>query len=175
MGASGHSAEHHLSFLPETTADSLIVARKGGAVAIFNMYDGTITCDDFQIAPQDTDTSGTVNLYGGIVDANEIEIATEGGTGLLDIQGGTLLINADTMGPDQVYRARQDISSYVVPETLSFGQAYYWRVDEGDAGTSRLDRGEVWQFTAKPFPRWTLAVRWRSTSRSQPTPTGVTA
>jgi len=57
----------------------------------------------------------------------------------------------DSMGPDNVYRARQDISSYVVPETLDFGQTYYWRVDEGDVAAARWDRGDVWQFTAEPF------------------------
>jgi len=222
--------------------DSLIVARKGGAIATFNVYGGTINCGDLQIAPQDTDTIGVANLYGGTINASAIEIATEGGTGLLDIQGGTLLINANAMdvvteyinlgkivgysganavsvtydegagvttvvaseaglasnpspangqedvlrdvvlswtpggsadqhdvyfgtsfndvnaatnldpiGPDKVYRARQDISSYVVPETLDFGQTYYWRVDEADVSTSRLDRGDVWQFTAESF------------------------
>ncbi len=223
-------------------SSSLIVARKGGAVATFNMYGGTLSCGDFQIAPQDTDTNGVANLYGGTINTGAIEIATEGGTGLLDLQGGTLVINADArdvltgyinlgkivgyggampvsvtynadagittvaaaeaavasnpspahgekdvlpdvvlswtpgesagqhdvyfgtsfddvnaatnldpMGPDKVYRARQDISSYVVPETLDFGQTYYWRVDEADVSTSRLDRGDVWQFTAEPF------------------------
>ncbi len=223
-------------------SSSLIVARKGGAVATFNMYGGTLNCGDFQIAPQDTDTIGVANLYGGTINTGAIEIATEGGTGLLDLQGGTLVINADArdvlteyidlgkivgygganavsvtydegagittvvaaeaalasvpspangkmdvlrdvvlswtpggsadqhdvyfgtsfddvnaatnldpMGPDKVYRARQDISSYIVPETLDFGQTYYWRVDEADVSTSRLDRGDVWKFTAEPF------------------------
>ncbi len=223
-------------------SDSLIVARKGGAVATFNMYGGTLSCGDFQIAPQDTDTIGVANLYGGTINIGAIEIATEGGTGLLDLQGGTLVINADArdvlteyinlgkivgygganavsvtydegagittvvaaeaalasdpspangeedvlrdvvlswipgesagqhdvyfgtsfddvntatnldpMGPDNVYRARQDISNYFVPENLDFGQTYYWRVDEADVSTSRLDRGDVWQFTAEPF------------------------
>ena len=223
-------------------AGSLIVARKGGAIATFNMYGSTLSCSDFQIAPQDTNTNGVANLYGGTINTGVIEIATEGGTGLLDIQGGTLLINAnaidviteyinlgkivgygganavsvtydesagvttvvateaalasnpspangqedvlrdvvlswtpggsagqhdvyfgtsfddvnaatnlDPMGPDKVYRARQDISSYAVPETLDFGQTYYWRVDEVSVSASRLDRGDVWQFTAEPF------------------------
>ena len=223
-------------------SSSLIVARKGGAIATFNMYGGTLSCGDFQIAPQDTDTNGVANLYGGTINAGAIEISTEGGTGLLDLQGGTLVINADArdvlteyinldkivghggampvsvtynadagittvavaevvlasnpspahgdkdvlpdvvlswtpgesasqhdvyfgtsfndvnaatnldpMGPDNVYRARQDISSYFVPETLDFGQTYYWRVDEADVSTSLLDRGDVWKFTAEPF------------------------
>jgi len=223
-------------------SNSLIVARKGGAVATFNMYGGTISCGDFQIAPQDTDTNGVANLYGGTINAGAIQIATEGGTGLLDLQGGTLVINADArdvlteyinlskivgygganavsvtydegagittvvaaeaalasdpspangekdvlpdlvlswtpggsadqhdvyfgtsfddvntatnldpMGPDKVYRARQNINSYAVPETLDFGQTYYWRVDEGDVAAARWDRGDIWQFTAEPF------------------------
>jgi hypothetical protein len=223
-------------------SDSLIVARKGGAIATFNMYGGTLSCGDFQIAPQDTDTIGVTNLYGGTINIGAIEIATEGGTGLLDIQGGTLLINAnaidvvteyinlgkivgygganavsvtydegagvttvvateaalasnpspangqedvlrdvvlswtpggsanqhdvyfgtsfddvnaatnlDPMGPDKVYRARQDVNNYVVSESLDFGQTYYWRVDEVSVSASRLDRGDVWQFTTEPF------------------------
>jgi len=42
-----------------------------------------------RIATQDTDTSGVAYLYGGIINTGEIKIATEGGTGLLDLQGGT--------------------------------------------------------------------------------------
>ncbi|MHC4500475.1 MAG: discoidin domain-containing protein, partial [Planctomycetota bacterium] len=223
-------------------AGSLIVARKGGAIATFNMYGGALSCADFSIAPQDTDTVGVASLYGGTINTGAIAIATEGGTGLLDLQGGTLVINGDArdvvteyinsgkivgygganavsltydegagttavvateaalasdpspangetdaphdvvlswtpggsagqhdvyfgtsfddvnnatnmdpMGPDKVYRARQSISSDVVPETLDFGQSYYWRGDEGDVAAARWDRGDVWKFTAEPF------------------------
>ncbi len=70
------------------------------------------------------------------------------GTSFDDVNAATDL---DPMGPDAVYRARQNTSSYVVPETLDFGRTYYWRVDEGDSAAGRWDRGDIWQFTAEPF------------------------
>jgi len=61
--------------------------------------------------------------------------------------------NLDPMGPDKVYRARQDAERYVVPETLDFGQTYYWRIDEVNAPPTShvVFKGEIWSFTVEPY------------------------
>ncbi|GAH96971.1 unnamed protein product, partial [marine sediment metagenome] len=41
--------------------------------------------------------------------------------------------NLDPRGPGEMYRAQQYANSYPVPETLDFGQTYYWRIDEVNA------------------------------------------
>ena len=56
--------------------------------------------------------------------------------------------NLNPMGPDKVYRARQDANSYTVAETLVFGKTYYWRIDEVNAAEDpNKVKGNVWQFT----------------------------
>jgi hypothetical protein len=82
--------------------DQLLVARKNDVIGTLNMYGGTITCAELLIAPEDSQPIGTVNLYGGTIDCNQIGIAdylagSSDGIGLLNLQGGTLLINADAM------------------------------------------------------------------------------
>jgi len=70
------------------------------------------------------------------------------GTNFDDVNDAT---NLDPMGLDKLYRAHQDVDSYAVPETLDFGQTYYWRVDEVNAPPdSTIFRGNVCQFTAEP-------------------------
>ncbi|UCG55793.1 MAG: discoidin domain-containing protein [Phycisphaerales bacterium] len=56
---------------------------------------------------------------------------------------------SDTTG---IYRGRQTATSYPVPETLAWGQTYYWRIDEiGPAPANTVYEGDVWMFTAEPF------------------------
>ncbi|GAF80456.1 unnamed protein product, partial [marine sediment metagenome] len=60
--------------------------------------------------------------------------------------------NLDPKGPDEVYRAQQYAVSYPVPETLDFGQTYYWRINEvNDACEPYLWIGGIWQFTVEPI------------------------
>ncbi|MBL7185238.1 MAG: discoidin domain-containing protein [Phycisphaerae bacterium] len=60
--------------------------------------------------------------------------------------------NLEPMGPGNVYRARQNADSYAVPETLAFGQTYYWRIDEvGAAPDYTLFKGNIWSFTVEPI------------------------
>ncbi len=69
-------------------------------------------------------------------------------TSLDDVNNATSL---DTMGPDNLYRARQETASYAVPERLDFGQIYYWRVDEVNAPPdSTIFKGDLWSFTVEP-------------------------
>ena len=54
---------------------------------------------------------------------------------------------SDTTG---IYRGRQSLNSYTLPETLEFTQSYYWRIDEYNTdGTT--SKGRVWSFTAADF------------------------
>jgi len=71
------------------------------------------------------------------------------GTSFDDVNNAT---NLDPMGPDKVYRARQGLNSYAVPERLDFGQTYYWRIDEVNAPPTShvVFKGDVWSFTVEP-------------------------
>jgi len=58
----------------------------------------------------------------------------------------------EPMGPDKVYRTRQDADSYAIAEIPDFGKTYYWRIDEvNSAPDYTLFKGDVWQFTAEPI------------------------
>jgi hypothetical protein len=71
------------------------------------------------------------------------------GTGFDDVNDAT---NLDPMGPDNVYRARQDANSYTPHQLLDFGTTYYWRVDEVNAPPDyTVYQGDVWSFTTEPF------------------------
>jgi hypothetical protein len=72
------------------------------------------------------------------------------GTNFDDVNNAT---NLDSMGPDKIYRARQDVDSYAVGERLDFGQTYYWRIDEVNAPPTShvVFKGDVWSFTVEPF------------------------
>ena len=60
--------------------------------------------------------------------------------------------NMDPIGSDKVYRARQGVNSYAVPERLDFGQTYYWRIDEvNDVNPDSPWIGDVWSFTVEPI------------------------
>ncbi|GAF74176.1 unnamed protein product, partial [marine sediment metagenome] len=60
--------------------------------------------------------------------------------------------NLDPMGPDKVYRARQDANSYTAPQRLDFNKTYYWRIDEVNAPPTShvVYEGAVWSFTTEP-------------------------
>jgi hypothetical protein len=46
----------------------------------------------------------------------------------------------------------QDANAYDLPDTLGFGQTYFWRVDEVTAQPgSTISKGDVWSFTIESF------------------------
>jgi hypothetical protein len=52
---------------------------------------------------------------------------------------------------DAIYMGRQTQTSYD-PEELTFGQVYYWRIDEvNGAPDNTIFKGPVWTFTIEPF------------------------
>ena len=56
----------------------------------------------------------------------------------------------EPMGPDKVYRTRQDADSYAIAEIVDFGKTYYWRIDEvNSAPNYTVFKGDVWQFTVE--------------------------
>jgi len=95
-----------------------------------------------------------------------------------DVYFGTSFDNVNSanlgpMGPDQLYRARQNANSYVVPETLAYGQTYYWRIDEISAAPDyTLFKGNVWSFTVEPFayPIENITVTASSVNRADEGP-----
>jgi hypothetical protein len=45
----------------------------------------------------------------------------------------------------------QDATSYTPPAVFEFGKTYYWRIDEVNAVSSAITKGDVWRFTVEPF------------------------
>jgi len=72
------------------------------------------------------------------------------GESFADVNAAT---NLGPMGPDQVYRGRQDAESYAAGERLNFGQTYYWRIDEINAPPTShvVFKGDIWSFTVEPY------------------------
>ncbi len=71
-----------------------------------------------------------------------------------DVYFGTNLNDVNTAGrasPLNVLVSRgQDASVYEPPSRLDFGQTYYWRVDEVNAGDAYIYKGDIWRFTVEP-------------------------
>jgi hypothetical protein len=61
------------------------------------------------------------------------------------------VIAAGTSDTTGVYRGRQDPNSYSIPETLDFGQTYYWRIDEVAADGETAFRGRPSSFKVANF------------------------
>jgi len=57
-----------------------------------------------------------------------------------------------TADPGSVYQGRIDPNMYALPERLSFGQSYYWRIDEVNTPPDNtIHKGGLWSFTAELF------------------------
>jgi hypothetical protein len=60
------------------------------------------------------------------------------------------IANADTSNTTGIYRGRINESGYILPETLEWGQTYYWRIDEIEADDT-VHIGPVWSFTVADY------------------------
>jgi len=58
--------------------------------------------------------------------------------------------DADTSDTTGIYRGRQSLNRYTLPETLEFNQSCYWRIDEYNTDGT-IGKGKVWSFTAADF------------------------
>jgi len=58
--------------------------------------------------------------------------------------------NADVTDTTGIYRGRQNLVIYTLPEAPELGQSYYWRIDEVRADDT-IHRGDVWSFTTQEF------------------------
>jgi hypothetical protein len=58
--------------------------------------------------------------------------------------------DANTSDTTGIYRPRQDPNTYTPPETLKFGQTYYWRIEEYNTDTT-ISKGRVWSFTTADY------------------------
>ncbi|MFC1603559.1 LamG domain-containing protein [Planctomycetota bacterium] len=59
--------------------------------------------------------------------------------------------SADDSDTTNIYRDRQDTTSYVPPEGVEWGGGpYYWRIDEYNAD-STISKGRTWSFTVADF------------------------
>jgi hypothetical protein len=70
-----------------------------------------------------------------------------------DVYFGTdreAVTNADTSDTTNIYRGRISESGYILPETLEWGQTYYWRIDEIEADDT-VHTGPVWSFTVADY------------------------
>ncbi len=54
--------------------------------------------------------------------------------------------NADVTDTTGIYRGRQELVIYTVPEAPELGQSYYWRID-GVWADDTIYKGDVWSFT----------------------------
>lgn len=55
--------------------------------------------------------------------------------------------DADTTDTTGIYRGRQDLVLYALPEALELGKTYYWRIDEVEADGTTIHTGNVWSFS----------------------------
>jgi hypothetical protein len=70
-----------------------------------------------------------------------------------DIYFGTdqnAVTDADTSDTTGIYRGRINESGYILPETLEWGQTYYWRIDEIEADDT-VHTGPIWSFTIADY------------------------
>jgi hypothetical protein len=58
--------------------------------------------------------------------------------------------SADTSDTTNIYRGRKNESGYILPETLQWGQTYYWRIDEIEADDT-INTGPIWSFTIADY------------------------
>jgi len=58
--------------------------------------------------------------------------------------------NADTSDATDIYRGRKNETGYILPDTLEWGQTYYWRIDEIEADDT-VRTGPVWSFTVADY------------------------
>jgi len=58
---------------------------------------------------------------------------------------------SDALDTTGAYRGRQDANSYTPPDVLDYDQAYYWRIDEVQAGGVAVHRGRIWSFTTADY------------------------
>jgi len=58
--------------------------------------------------------------------------------------------NADVSDTAGIYRGRQNIVVYTLPEALELGRSYYWRIDEVKAD-DMIHKGDIWSFTIADY------------------------
>jgi len=58
--------------------------------------------------------------------------------------------DADTLDTAGVYRGRQQVNEYALPEDVLPGQTFYWRIDEVDAD-GVITKGDLWSFSVADY------------------------
>jgi len=58
--------------------------------------------------------------------------------------------NTDVTDTTGIYRGRQDLAIYTLPEALELGRSYYWRIDEVKADDT-IHKGDIWSFTVADY------------------------
>jgi hypothetical protein len=96
----------------------LLVGREGSAT--FNMNGGTITIGSPFIIAMEATGEGHVNLNGGIITSNNLEMRKEAGSvGTMDVRAGTLIIKGDELSSVQGYIDNGWITAYEGNGTLN--------------------------------------------------------
>jgi len=69
-----------------------------------------------------------------------------------DVYLGTDLASVEAAGTGTagIYRSRQSATTYNPPETLVWGQTYYWRIDEYNSDAT-VSKGNIWSFTVADY------------------------
>lgn len=90
-----------------------------------------------------------------------------------DVYLGTVFADVNTAArtsPKGVLVSQDQADATYVPTTpLTFGQTYYWRVDEVNyAADPPICRGQVWSFTAEPYAYPVRPIKATASSASTP-------
>ena len=122
----GVENELHVSGGSLTITDAINVGRgdaDSGADAYFKMTGGTVTAQDIKIPNQFSNGTGNivghVDLWGGTITVtrnfimgNRVSGSADGGTGTMDVEGGTLIVDGDSETDIQGYIDAGWITSY---------------------------------------------------------------
>jgi len=125
-----------------TAGTSLNISEGATSSATLNINGGTITTRG-SLRIGKNDGTGHVNLYGGTINTNRLELRWQGGVGTMDIRAGTLIMNGDAVSTVQGYIDNGWITAYDGGGTLHLD---YDVTNPGKttlSATSRLDPNPI--------------------------------
>jgi hypothetical protein len=136
------SGQGSVTLVFDQTSASSVVAN---AIFVMNAFDLTMIETGNAMSPSPASQATDVPRDGTMLSwaANSEAVSH-------DVYFGTdaKVVEEATTG-DAIYRGRQDAAQFI-PGRLGFGQTYYWRIDEVQAGGTVV-KGHVWSFTVEPF------------------------
>ncbi len=161
---SGHE-EGHTKVLQNGKNTMRIYHRQGDATVFWDVFMWT---DSASYVPTDADYRNAMVLLPGtasnpIPGAGATDVPRDAAlswtagsfAGKHDVYFGTDMAAVTeattTADPAGVYRGRIDSTTYTVP-LLTYGQTYYWRIDEvNKTPDNNIFKGTVWSFAVEPY------------------------